>query len=569
MVGCVLLTLLLLISGGVTIRREVRRDADERLIRTADILHEQALKVVESTEVLLQNVLDMTRDLPDAAIRADSQRWHERLKAMSGRLPHLQSISIIGADGRLCATDFAAALPDIDVSGRDYFAAQKSRDAGLFVGAVLRPLLGNASPFFALSLRRDGPGGGFGGVVTASLRPGDFMDFYREIGNTPGANLVLLRTDGTVLVRYPPLPAGFNPTWRPVMLNVVTGPGDRGLLTRVSTIDGIERRLAWRRLDPYPIFVIAGLETATIRGAWIGTLAAYLVFGLPATAIVLGALWLAMSRTRALFDEAGRRAAAEEALHRSQRLEALGELTGGVAHDVNNLLMVVLGNVDRMRLRPREASDVRALDRIAAAVCRGETLTRHLLSFARRRALYPEPIDLARQIADMQELLVHSLRPDIALEIEEEVSAGACVAKIDPAEFELAMLNIAVNSRDAMPQAGRLTLRLRRVTLSHEHDLDELLGDFVAVSATDTGSGISPELLSRVFEPFFTTKEVGKGTGLGLSQVYGFARQSGGTATIESTPGIGTTVTLYLPYSSETPAPRALFGSKTAAVAVD
>ena len=562
MVGCVLLPLLLLGSGAITIRRAAHQEADERLARTADVLHEQALKVFQSTDVLLENLLEMTQGRSDTALRTDFPHWHDLLKAMSSRLPQLQSIWIIGADGHISATDYTAALPDLDISARDYFVAQTGRDDGLFVGAVLQPLLDTGLPFFGVSRRRNGPEGGFDGVITASLLPADFVKFYREIGQAPGSFLTLMRTDGTLLARYPPIPKGAHAALRPPILNAIAGPLDRGILTSVSPVDGRERRIAWRRLDPYPVFVMAGLETAAIRNAWLGTLATHLVFGLPATALMLVALWVALIRTRALFEEAERRTAAEEALQRTQRLEALGELTGGVAHDFNNLLMIVLGNVDRMRRRPREASDIRALDTIVAAVRRGEALTRQLLAFARRRALYPEPIDLARQLADMRGLLSQSLRGDIALAVETEAPPGSVMApgpfvvKVDPAEFELAVVNVAVNARDAMPQGGRLTLRLRRVTLNAERDLDDLRGEFIAVSFTDTGTGIPPALLARVFDPFFTTKEVGKGTGLGLSQVYGFARQSGGTATIASVPGVGTTVTLFLPASTEPPAPR-------------
>ncbi len=555
MVGCVLLPLVLLGSGAVTIRRDAQREADEQLARTADILHEQALKVFESTDVLLQNLLEMTRGLSDAAIRADFPRWHDRLKAISSRLPNLQSIWIIGPDGRICATDYTATLPALDASSRDYFAAQTGSDAGLFVGETLQPLLDSGLPFFGVSRRRDGPGGGFAGVVTASLLPSDFENFFRDIGQAKGLLLTLMRTDGTLLARYPPIPKGLHPAAQPPILKAVAGPLDRGVLTEVSPVDGFERRLAWRRVGPYPVFVMAGLQTAAIRSEWLGTLATHLVFGLPATLLLLAALWVAMKRTRALFDEAERRAAAEEALQRGQRLEALGELTGGVAHDFNNLLMIVLGNVDRMRRRPREASDIKALDTIVTAVRRGEALTRQLLTFARRRALYPEPLDLARQLADMRGLLSHSLRGDIAMSIEAD-PAGPFIVKVDPSELELAVVNLAVNARDAMPNGGRLTLRLHRVTLTAEHDIDNLLGEFIALSVSDTGLGIAPSVLPRVFDPFFTTKEIGKGTGLGLSQVYGFARQSSGTASIDSTPGIGTTVTLYLPACNETPAPR-------------
>ena len=536
-----------------TMSRAAHRDADERLGRKTDIMREQAMKVLRSTDVALSSLLEMTGGVSDAAIRDDFPRWHDRLAAMTRRLPHLQSISIIDAGGRVCATDAVAFPPDINVSRGDFLAPQTVAGAGLFIGTVLMPSPDGAISFFGVSRRRDRPDGGFAGVVVASLRPDYFERFYRDIGTEAGSFAALMRDDGTLLLRFPPLPAGAGPVPPPVMLEAVAGPADRGILTAVSSPDGREQRIAWQRLDPFPLFVVTGLETAAIRREWLNTLAPYIGFGLPSNLLLLGAVWLAWVRTRALFDEADRRAAAEEALQRAQRLEALGELTGGVAHDFNNLLMIVLGNVERMRRHPREARDIRALDTIGAAVRRGEMLTRQLLAFARRRALYPEPLDLACQLADMRRLLIHSLRANIVLAIEAEAPPGTWVVKVDVGEFELAVLNVVVNARDAMPQGGRLTLRLRRVMLTADQEIDDLRGDFVALTLTDTGAGIAPDVLPRVFDPFFTTKEVGKGTGLGLSQVYGFARQSGGTATIDSTPGAGTTVTLYLPFSHDMP----------------
>jgi two-component system NtrC family sensor kinase len=206
-----------------------------------------------------------------------------------------------------------------------------------------------------------------------------------------------------------------------------------------------------------------------------------------------------------------------------------------------------------MRRRPREVGDIRSLDMIATAVRRGEALTRQLLAFARRRALFPEPIDLAAALADMRGLLEHSLRSDITLTLEAEGPAEDHVIRVDASELELAVLNIAVNARDAMPSGGRVSMHLRRIEIAAADHPDGRAGSFVALTVSDTGSGIAPDLLPRVFDPFFTTKEVGRGTGLGLSQVYGFARQSGGTATIASTPDEGTTVTLTLPHSTEHP----------------
>jgi PAS domain S-box-containing protein len=240
----------------------------------------------------------------------------------------------------------------------------------------------------------------------------------------------------------------------------------------------------------------------------------------------------------------------EEALRQSQRMEAIGQLTGGVAHDFNNLLMVISGAAYRLGRAATHPETGRSLDMIATAVKRGQHLTNQLLSFARRQTLEATVVDLTELLPNMNEMLRRSLRGDI------EIKASAPAARprrirIDPNEFELALLNLGVNARDAMPEGGTLAISVDNVALSGEIETDGLHGDFVSIDVSDTGVGIAPELLPRVFEPFFTTKDAGKGTGLGLSQVYGFAKQSGGTAIVRSKPGQGTTVTLYLPATDE------------------
>jgi PAS domain S-box-containing protein len=236
---------------------------------------------------------------------------------------------------------------------------------------------------------------------------------------------------------------------------------------------------------------------------------------------------------------------AEEAMRRSQRLEAMGQLTGGVAHDFNNLLMVVVGAADRLRRTIKDEKAAGPLDMIAIAVSRGKALTSQLLSFARRQTFETSVLDLNEKLPKFEEMLKRALRGDIEIEIRAD--HGPYRIQVDPGELELALLNLGVNARDAMPDGGTLSLAVRRVTLSGGADQDGLSGDFVVLELSDTGVGIPAEMLPRVFDPFFTTKEPGKGTGLGLSQVYGFARQSGGTAAIRSEPGHGTTVSLYLP----------------------
>jgi len=236
---------------------------------------------------------------------------------------------------------------------------------------------------------------------------------------------------------------------------------------------------------------------------------------------------------------------AEEALRQSQRLEAMGQLTGGVAHDFNNLLMVITGAADKLGRTIQDERLARSLEMIATAVKRGKDLTSHLLSFARRQTFETAVLDLTEMLPKFEEMLKRSLRGDI--EIRTRVDGGPCRVHVDPGELELALLNLGVNARDAMPDGGILSLAIRRVELFGGADIDGLRGTFVAVELADTGVGIPAEALTRVFDPFFTTKGPGKGTGLGLSQVYGFAKQSGGTATIRSEPGSGTTISIYLP----------------------
>jgi two-component system NtrC family sensor kinase len=227
-------------------------------------------------------------------------------------------------------------------------------------------------------------------------------------------------------------------------------------------------------------------------------------------------------------------------------MEAIGQLTGGVAHDFNNLLTVVSGSAELLSGTSTDETVRRHASAILRAAERGERLTRQLLAFSRRQLLRPETVDLRTRTREIAEMLSRSLREDI--EVSVEMPDALWAVTVDLAEFELALLNIGVNARDAMPKGGRLRVAARNIAFSADDpDGEGLTGDFVAVTVSDTGTGMRPEVLARAFEPYFTTKEVGLGSGLGLSQVYGFAKQSGGGAAIESTVGRGTSITLFLP----------------------
>jgi len=264
---------------------------------------------------------------------------------------------------------------------------------------------------------------------------------------------------------------------------------------------------------------------------------------------------LVVERTRALAEaveqlrvEMDERARVEETLRQAQKIEAIGQLTGGVAHDFNNLLMVISGGLDMLDRQTDPDRRRRLMDGMVQAAQRGASLTRQLLAFSRRQTLRPEPVDVASQMGGMRELLDRSLRGDVHVEFDFPDTLWP--VEVDPGELELVILNLAVNARDAMPNGG--TILVRGENLPDLND-EQIAGDYVRLSVVDTGVGMSPEILSRVFEPFFTTKEVGKGSGLGLAQVHGFATQSRGTVRIRSEVGRGSSIELYLPRSLSIP----------------
>ncbi len=248
---------------------------------------------------------------------------------------------------------------------------------------------------------------------------------------------------------------------------------------------------------------------------------------------------------------------AQEALQQAQKMEAIGQLTGGVAHDFNNLLGAVVGNLDLLSRKLGDERLRRYVDGAMAGAQRGAQLTRQLLAFARKQRLSPEVVDINRLVEDMvRNLLQRTLGGRI--EVEFLAADDLWPAAIDPGQLDSALLNLALNARDAMGEGGALTIETSNVRIRDGASVDLASGDYVLITVTDTGSGMPPEVARRATEPFFTTKGVGKGTGLGLSTAYGFLRQSGGTLRITSHPDQGTTVQVYLPrsFESATDTPR-------------
>ena len=552
MIAAVILPAALFVYAAWVSYREFHDAADERIARSLDVMQEQTLKVFETINSTFAEINEIVRGMSDAEIRADPA-IHVRLADIVATMPQLRGIVIVGGDGALLVRSASETVPEgVNFSDRDYFRAQQPRDAGTYVSSMRVPYLPGigGGEFFDLSRRLKSSDGSFAGVIAIAVRPRYFEDFYALIGRTPGSYSALVRADGSYLARYPAPPDRSQHLSEHSALRTAIGQGiDRGFYTVRSEIDGVVRRINFRKIPGFPVYALAGVSNEEIRTEWLSSMRTHLLYGLPATLLILAILFLTLRRTQRLYEEADRREAAESALRQSQRLEAIGQLTGGVAHDFNNLLMIVSGSVHRLRRDIADEKQLRLLDAIVNATRRGESLTRQLLSFSRRQTLQPTVIDLSTWLPELKEMLSRSLRGDI--EVRLLVPRRPCLVKVDPSELELALLNLAFNARDAMPSGGVLSMTAKPIRLRGKFGEDGLRGPFVVIRVVDSGQGIPAEILPRVFEPFFTTKEVGKGTGLGLSQVYGFAKQSGGTANITSTPRRGTAITLFLPRSFE------------------
>jgi two-component system NtrC family sensor kinase len=541
----------------------INETADREIERSLDVVHEHALKVFETIDRSLSEIAEMIRGIPDAGITSREETLHQRLKQLVGSLPQVKSTWIFDAKGRALVNSLVTPPPDIDFSDRDYFKAHAAGDTGTYIGSALKPRPPyQGAPFFGFSRRRQNEDGSFAGVIQASVLPEYFENFYARIGREPGSFFALGLTNGAVLARFPTIDGELRLDANgPAGQQIAANP-EGGLITVTSPADSIERRLGYRQLAEYPIYISAGLETSAIRARWFSTISQHLIFGAPATALLFFLLGLALRRTRHLHFEAAKRQEAEEALKHGQRLEALGQLTGGVAHDFNNLLTVIRASVDLLR-RPDlpEPRRLRYIDAISDTVTRAARLTGQLLAFARRQTLKPELFDIGQNVQVLSEMIGTLIGSRI--EIETHGPSEPCFVNADAGQFETAMINMAVNARDAMDGRGKLTITVRTAaelpgvtapaqkpgnqTPGVQNPADQNPAGYVAVSVEDTGVGIPQEQFGRIFEPFFTTKEVGQGTGLGLSQVFGFARQSGGEVVVASETGTGSTFTLYLP----------------------
>src|ERR1700712_3071225 len=512
--------------------------ADERIERAADIAAEQALLVFQSISVTFDSVEQITRGRTDQTIKLNAAELSERLKQFVAALPDISSIWIL--DKQLDAqvsSMFFPIPPAFNAPERAYLKAQLAPDSNIHIGEVVNIAL-TGRLIFPVSKWRADSSGTFAGLTEISVSPQAFERFYEPLAARTSASFSLIRADGAVLARYP-LPAVTG-----IKLDGSTGFGQ---LIAKNPEGG---RFFVRKLAGFPLYVGSSLETRDIVSGWLRYMAGHLVFGVPATLFLVVLILLAMRRTSALYAESERREMLEASLRQSQKMEAVGQLTGGVAHDFNNLLTIILGNLQMALRQNPEGKTKTLISNAHQAADRGAELTRRLLAFSRSQPLEPHPIDANRLVAGMSDLLDRTLGETVAVETVR--SAGLWLTEADGPQLEAAILNLAINARDAMPDGGKVTIETGNAFLDEFYcqSVEGVKpGQYVMISVTDTGSGMPEDVIDKAFDPFFTTKPAGAGTGLGLSQVYGFIKQSGGHVRIYSEIGEGTTVKIYLPRS--------------------
>jgi len=558
-VASVIVPLLVFVAGSWLAWRSTVQNAEADVRGSLAVSSEQVTRVLETHVLLGDRINDILGNVPDAQVVAHERELHDRLAAMMAGYSQVTAVIVLDADGHpLVATSRYPVDRAANFSDRDYFRTLRDTGIAMEIGGLVHGRL-TQRDLFSVAIRRGAAGQTFAGAILIGVSPSYFADFDRtlfagDLDYTAG----LLRSDGTVLASYPDtMAANENPMRDQIMLDAIARAPMEGLVDGSSPAVGTPRLIAYRRLANFPLIVTVGRRWSSVVLEWRNIMATHLIFGVPATlcllllSILATRRWQRQHETLAqLRSEVQRRELAEEALRQSQKMEAIGRLTGGVAHDFNNHLTVISSNIELLQRRMPHGSEAlaRLADAAMSGVQRAATLTHRLLAFARQQPLDPEPLDLGRLVTGMSDLLRRTLGEDIA--IETVLAGGLWQSRVDANQLENVLLNLAVNARDAMPDGGKLTIETANAHLDDTYaalHTEVAAGQYVMLAVTDTGIGMAPEVIEKAFEPFFTTKPLGQGTGLGLSMVYGFIKQSGGHVAIYSEPGQGSTVKVYLP----------------------
>ncbi len=551
----------------MAVRSAVIADTERQMARLDMVFAEQTGRAVETVDFILRNVIESLQSAR-ASPPVDAAIFDELLRRRIDGVRQLTEVAIADPDGHVAYSSRPAAPSPLPPAATEIIHAMAvEAEPGL---RFSNPLKGPDGKWTALMLRRiSDPDGKFFGAAVAFLNLRYFEDFYKAVELTENGAILLHLRDGTVLARYPHDDAVVGqsyaelPPFKDILAHDIAGT-----VVMDSPIDGSRRVLAIRALKAFPLAVNISVAQSQVLASWRRQTWIFSAVAAGASVAIVGLLFLLAQRSRQvesllgeyrnardqaeqahnrLIEQMAERERAEAALRQAQRIEALGQLTGGVAHDFNNLLTVLIGNIDLLQSSATlDATASERLGTMRAAAERGAMLTGHLLAFARRQPLAPRAVDLNAVVDGMQELLKSALGPHVEMVVRP--TSQLWPAMVDPTQIELMILNLVINARDAMPEGGVVTIATRnRRRPAPVRPEEPAAGDYVVVEVGDTGVGMTPEVQAQAFEPFFTTKGPAGGSGLGLSQVFGTARQSGGDVKIESAPGKGTLVSVYLP----------------------
>jgi two-component system NtrC family sensor kinase len=533
-------------------------EARDRLDRTLGMMHENASRVFDTFEVSERYLEEMFENVSDADIRSDEALYSSRLRNLIKNLPQLRDLAVIDAEGHPLVSGMIYPMPrTIDLSDRDYFTDMKAKGVDTFVSGVMESRALDTN-FFAITRKRLTASGGFNGVYLVAIAPEYFTQFYAQLPKNTQDAAGLMRGDGEILARYPHVKTGSRLPPNSTLMTAIREEPGSGLVTGKAYFEPEQRIYAYSRLPNQDVYVFAGVDRQVILADWIRDMSAHLIFGIPATLAMFTLALLTLRNTRRtttayrrLREETARRQTTEMALRQAQKMEAVGRLTGGIAHDFNNLLTAILGNTELAMRRFNSADErlSRALTSVREASLRAATLVQRLLTFSRQHPQEIKTVDINRLVGEMSELLHRTIGETV--KIETVLASGLWKSAIDPNQLENAILNLAVNARDAMADGGRLTIETSNAYLDEAYVARAgggfKAGQYVMVALSDSGVGMSREVRDKAFEPFFTTKPPGAGSGLGLSMVYGFVQQSGGHIQIYSEAGQGTSIKMYFP----------------------
>ena len=545
----ILLPIVFLLGYGYYDYQRRMSESDDIADRVARVADEQAVKVLDLNREIATRIVEMLADSDDAQISANQKAIHARLSVIGESFSQVAGITIFGVNGEMLASDRFFPVPAVSIADRDDFTSARSIRPDPYFSL---PLIGSVqqADVFTTSVGRSLNDGRFAGVVSIALKRDYFADFYRDLSNgEPGMSVGLYRRDGGILVREPPAGSGITHVRNTAFTSAMRNNELFGRVRVRSSIDGVERVVAFRRAGDYPLYVTSAIPTAAIFAEWRQHYTPIAVMtAAPCVAVWLLVLFslrqlraqqLAWERWQA---EVAMRLSAEASSRQLRRMGALGNLVANVAHDFNNLLMVVAANMELARRKNFNGleREVLAVERATAGA---EALARRLLSVARKQPLKQEPIDLAVWLPAVAGLIETAAGEKVQVKVQ--VPPEMWPIRADATELEFAIINIAVNARDAMPRGGRFVIRSQNVRVTADNTLPD--GEYALLAFTDTGEGMPETTARRAFEPLFTTKLSGSGTGLGLAQVLAACEQADGTARLDSVPGRGTTVRLYLP----------------------